>query len=67
MTALEKTEAVEKELERCGYFCIVTSDNMSAQDAYLLYYGRDSPRDVCRKRLFHFDTAPKIGHNNPAP
>ncbi len=27
----------------------------------------DSPRDVCRKLLFHFDTAPKIGQNNPAP
>ena len=48
MTALEKTEAVEKELERCGYFCIVTSDNMSAQDAYLLYYGRDASEKLFR-------------------
>lgn len=48
VTALEKTEAVEKELERCGYFCIVTSDNMSAQDAYLLYYGRDASEKLFR-------------------
>lgn len=29
--AHEKTEAIEKEIERCGYFCIVTSEKMSAQ------------------------------------
>ena len=27
--------------KRCGYFCIVTSEEMSALDAYELYRGRD--------------------------
>ena len=40
--AKEKTDVTELELLRCGYFCIVTSDKMSAQEAYALYKGRDS-------------------------
>lgn len=43
----EKTEVIERELELCGYFCIVTSDDMTASDAYHLYRGRD-----CSEKLF---------------
>ena len=36
-----KHEAVNEMYKRCGYFCIVTSEEMSALDAYELYRGRD--------------------------
>lgn len=37
----EKSEAVEKELRLCGYFCIVTSENLTASEALIQYKGRD--------------------------
>ena len=32
---------VEQELRLCGYFCIVTSEEMSASQALIQYKGRD--------------------------
>lgn len=40
--ATEKSEVIEQEMLRCGYFCIVTTEKMTAQEAYTLYKGRDS-------------------------
>lgn len=37
-----KKEVVEKRMSRLGYFCIITSENMTARDAYLLYTSRDA-------------------------
>ena len=44
----EKTDVVENELERCGYFTIVTSEKMTAQEAYQLYFGRDGSEKLFR-------------------
>ncbi|MGM9787559.1 MAG: transposase [Candidatus Cryptobacteroides sp.] len=38
----EDIEATNAALRRCGYFCIVTTDEMSAKDALLLYKNRDA-------------------------
>lgn len=38
----EKTAVIELELKLCGYFVIVTSDNMTAKEALELYKGRDA-------------------------
>ena len=38
----EKPVVIELELNLCGYFVIVTSDKMTAKDAYELYKGRDA-------------------------
>ena len=38
----EKSKAVKTELERCGYFCIITSEEMTAPEALTLYKGRDA-------------------------
>lgn len=46
--ASEKVEVIQKELEWCGYFAIVTSEKMSAEDAYCLYKGRDSSEKLFR-------------------
>lgn len=40
--AREKASVVESELALCGYFCIVTSEKMSAEEALTLYKGRDA-------------------------
>ena len=40
--AQEKARVIEEELEFCGYFCIVTSQRMSAEEALIIYKGRDA-------------------------
>jgi len=40
--ARKKDEVIEEQLELCGYFCIVTSEKMSAEEALVLYKGRDA-------------------------
>ena len=42
VSAKLKPGVLENELNRCGYFCIVTSKKMTAQEAYELYRGRDT-------------------------
>lgn len=39
---------MEKEINRCGYFTIVTSEKMTAQEAYQLYFGRDGSKKLFR-------------------
>ena len=38
----EKIDVIELELKLCGYFCIVTSDKMTAKEALEIYKGRDA-------------------------
>lgn len=37
----EKSDVVQRELNLCGYFCIITSEKMSASQALIQYKGRD--------------------------
>ena len=37
----EKADVIERELKLCGYFCIITSDEMTASEALIQYKGRD--------------------------
>ena len=46
--AKEKASVIESELALCGYFCIVTSDKMSAEEALILYKGRDATEKLFR-------------------
>ena len=38
---IEKTAVIEKELKLCGYFCIITSEEMTSKEALELYKSRD--------------------------
>ena len=38
---IEKSSVIEEELKMCGYFCIITSDEMTAKEALDLYKRRD--------------------------
>lgn len=46
--AKEKTEVIEKELDLCGYFVIVTSKKMTAAEALSLYKSRDASEKLFR-------------------
>lgn len=44
----EKREAINREIKLCGYFVIITSDEMSAQEALNLYKSRDASEKLFR-------------------
>lgn len=46
--AKEKTEVIEKEMDLCGYFVIVTSKKMTAAEALSLYKSRDASEKLFR-------------------
>ncbi|MDO4978469.1 MAG: transposase [Eubacteriales bacterium] len=39
---IEKSSVIEEELKMCGYFCIITSEDMTAKEALELYKSRDA-------------------------
>lgn len=44
----ERKDVIERELGYCGYFCIVTSEKMSAKDALETYKSRDENEKLFR-------------------
>ena len=44
----EKDDVIKRELQLCGYFCIVTSEKMTAEQALDLYYSRDASEKLFR-------------------
>lgn len=44
----DKTAVIERELNLCGYFCIITSDKMSAKEAIGFYKSRDASEKLYR-------------------
>ena len=45
---IEKSSVIEQELELCGYFCIITSAEMTAKEALELYRSRDASEKLFR-------------------
>ena len=48
MSGIERTEVINKEISLCGYFAIVTSAHMKAEDALALYKSRDGSEKTFR-------------------
>ncbi|MBR2550753.1 MAG: transposase [Clostridiales bacterium] len=48
MHAMEKEEVIDREISLCGYFIIITSQNMTAKEALLLYKSRDASEKLFR-------------------
>lgn len=48
MCARERTDVIDQEIKLCGYFVIITSDKMTAEDALVLYKSRDSSEKLFR-------------------
>ena len=44
----ERTDVIERELQLCGYFCIITSEKMTAAQALIQYKGRDISEKLFR-------------------
>jgi len=44
----ERSDVVQRELELCGYFCIITSEKMKADEALTQYKGRDISEKLFR-------------------
>lgn len=40
--AREKADVIDSAYQACGYFCIISSEKMQADEAYKLYRGRDA-------------------------
>lgn len=43
-----KKKAIEEGIKVCGYFCLITSEQMNAKDALLLYKSRDDSEKLFR-------------------
>lgn len=50
MMGIEKTDVIDREIKLCGYFAIITSEQMTASEALILYKSRD-----CSEKLFRGD------------
>jgi len=48
MSAAERTDVINEEFKMCGYFVIITSEPMTAQEALELYKGRDASEKLFR-------------------
>lgn len=48
VSAMSKDDVIEEEMKLCGYFVIVTSEEMSAREAILLYKSRDDSEKLFR-------------------
>ena len=48
ITVSEKEDVIERQLRLCGYFCIVTSEKMTASAALIQYKGRDISEKLFR-------------------
>lgn len=46
--ARERKEVIEREIDLCGYFCIITSQKMTAKEALELYKSRDASEKLFR-------------------
>ena len=64
--AEEKAEAIRKEHEVCGYFCLVSSKKMTAQEAYRLYRGRDVSEKLFRADKSFLGSSAQRIHSNEA-
>jgi transposase len=60
----ENKEVIEKELELCGYFVIVTSRNMTAKEAIDLYKSRDTSEKLFRGDKSYLGNKSLRNHGN---
>lgn len=65
--ARERKDVVERELRLCGYFVIVTSEEMSASEALMLYKSRDESEKLFRgDKSYLGNKAVRVGSDESA-
>ncbi len=61
----ERADIIEKEMQLCGYFTIVTSKKMSAQEALALYKSRDASEKLfCSDKSFLGNHSLRVSGND---
>ena len=60
----EKDDVIKQALQLCGYFCIVTSDKMTAAEALDLYYSRDASEKLFRGDKSYLGNKSERTHHN---
>jgi len=59
--AEERQDTIQNELDLCGYFCIITTERMTAEQALILYKGRDvSEKLFCSEKTFIGSTSMRV-------
>ncbi len=58
-----KDDVIERELQLCGYFCLVSSEKMTAEQAYRLYRGRDISEKLFRADKSFLDSGSQRVHS----
>lgn len=64
--AEENKVAIEKALKLCGYFCIISSERMTASEAYNLYRGRDASEKLFRAQKTFLGSKSQRVHSDNA-
>ena len=63
----EKQDAISRGIKLCGYFCIVTSAEMTAEEALDLYKSRDSSEKLFRgDKSYLGERSIRVYHDEPA-
>lgn len=56
-----KKKVIEESIKVCGYFCLITSEQMNARDALLLYKSRDDSEKLFRgDKSYHGGKAERV-------
>ena len=59
--ARERIDVIDQEIRLCGYFVIITSEKMTAEEALIQYKGRDSSEKLFRGDKFYLgDKAARV-------
>ena len=62
----EKKETISRAIKLCGYFCIITSSEMSASDALELYKSRDASEKLFRgDKTYMGERSARTYHDEP--
>ena len=64
--AKEKKDEIQRALDLCGYFCIVTSEMMTAEEALIQYKGRDMSEKLFRADKSYIDSRSMRVHSSEA-
>lgn len=64
LTATEKASVIENEIDLAGYFCIITSEKMTAKEAITLYKNRDASEKLFRGDKSYMGNKSMRAHHN---
>lgn len=64
--AERNSRAITAAVKLCGYFCLISSDKMTAKEAYLLYQGRDASEKLFRADKTFLGSKSMRIHSNEA-